>query len=539
MRVRIIIIIFVLTSNLVNSQVTQEWVRNYPGLLDKGAGAVKVLNDNSNNIYVLGDCLIEVGTNFRDLVLIKYNPAGVEQWLKVYNNPDNRNDIPGGMAIDNSGNIVITGSTFYPNIGFFNTIKYTPGGNQSWEVQYNSVPPSQLYNEPVSIQTDNSSNVYVTAISSYKQQVSDYLTVKYNSNGVLQWASRFSDGADYPYDMKLDDHGNIYVTGYSTSDSIGYDIKTIKYNNSGVLQWIRKHQSFLATPTNSECKLAIDNDGNVYVAGTCYGPFGLWDMVLIKYKTDGTNSWTKFYGTSHYDKFHTMTIDTNNEIYVSGFIGTPGNETCFVTRYDSSGNLTKEIVYDGPGHRDYPIDIITDSQRNIYVTGYCFPVVSNNSDFLTLKYDSSGTQKWVKTYNGNGNGRDEANSISLDNNNNVFVAGVTRDTAVSVMTTIKYSQSTGIQTLTTELPQKFSLSQNYPNPFNPSTKIRFQIAKATNVKLVVYDALGREVSVLANENMQPGSYVADFDAEGLPTGVYFYRLATSDFVETKRMILLK
>jgi photosystem II stability/assembly factor-like uncharacterized protein len=103
----------------------------------------------------------------------------------------------------------------------------------------------------------------------------------------------------------------------------------------------------------------------------------------------------------------------------------------------------------------------------------------------------------------------------------------------------------------TSAPTSFFLSQNYPNPFNPKTGIRFQVSGvreegsgglglgASNTKLVVYDLLGREVAVLVNEKKAPGSYEVTFDAEGLSSGVYFYRLEAGSFVQIKKMVLLK
>ncbi len=85
----------------------------------------------------------------------------------------------------------------------------------------------------------------------------------------------------------------------------------------------------------------------------------------------------------------------------------------------------------------------------------------------------------------------------------------------------------------------FSLSQNYPNPFNSSTALSFKLPAASNVRLVVYDILGREVVVLVNEKKLAGNYEAKFDGTNLPSGVYFYRIEAGDFKETKKMILVK
>ena len=97
----------------------------------------------------------------------------------------------------------------------------------------------------------------------------------------------------------------------------------------------------------------------------------------------------------------------------------------------------------------------------------------------------------------------------------------------------------GIHIISTVVPDQFALYSNYPNPFNPSTIIKFDIAKTSDTKLIVFDMLGKEVGLLINKVMQAGQYSVDFKAEGLPSGVYFYRLETPDFVVTKRMMLVK
>jgi len=97
----------------------------------------------------------------------------------------------------------------------------------------------------------------------------------------------------------------------------------------------------------------------------------------------------------------------------------------------------------------------------------------------------------------------------------------------------------GISNNGSEVPAQYSLEQNYPNPFNPTTNIKFGLPKSGNVKLAVYDVLGNEVSVIVNEFMQAGNYTADFDASKLSSGIYFYKLTSESFTETKKMILVK
>jgi hypothetical protein len=98
----------------------------------------------------------------------------------------------------------------------------------------------------------------------------------------------------------------------------------------------------------------------------------------------------------------------------------------------------------------------------------------------------------------------------------------------------------GIVPVSNNIPERFQLNQNYPNPFNPVTNIIFDVAKTTDVKLVIYDLLGKEVETLVNKQMQPGNYKTDWNAAEFPSGIYFYKLTTEDgFVETKKMILVK
>jgi hypothetical protein len=88
-------------------------------------------------------------------------------------------------------------------------------------------------------------------------------------------------------------------------------------------------------------------------------------------------------------------------------------------------------------------------------------------------------------------------------------------------------------------PHSFSLEQNYPNPFNPVTRITYTVPVASNISLTVYDALGREIKSLVNEEKSPGNYTVQFDGTGLSSGIYFYLMKANNFIETKKLILLK
>ncbi len=90
-----------------------------------------------------------------------------------------------------------------------------------------------------------------------------------------------------------------------------------------------------------------------------------------------------------------------------------------------------------------------------------------------------------------------------------------------------------------EPPKQFALLQNYPNPFNPSTSIQYRVSSISNVSLKVYDVLGNEEATLVNEQKSAGSYVVEFDASHVSSGIYFYQLKAGNYIETKKMILIK
>ena len=108
----------------------------------------------------------------------------------------------------------------------------------------------------------------------------------------------------------------------------------------------------------------------------------------------------------------------------------------------------------------------------------------------------------------------------------------------------KFEKTGSVTIISNLIPEKFNVYQNYPNPFNPSTKIKFDIPSGLNgsdskVRLSVYNSLGKEIAELVNENLGAGSYETEFDASDFSSGVYFYKIETDNFSQTKSMFLIK
>ena len=134
--------------------------------------------------------------------------------------------------------------------------------------------------------------------------------------------------------------------------------------------------------------------------------------------------------------------------------------------------------------------------------------------------------------------------LSLLSNNKILMTGGYSNPSITNFSPIDKTifitlSTTDVQIDNPAIPDKWELLQNYPNPFNPSTVIKYQVKQAGQVKLDVFNLLGQHVKSLVNEQQSAGSYNVTFEANGLPSGIYLYRLQTNDFVKIRKMILLK
>lgn len=165
----------------------------------------------------------------------------------------------------------------------------------------------------------------------------------------------------------------------------------------------------------------------------------------------------------------------------------------------------------------------------------------NISAIGTVLFAGSSNGIFVSTNNGiNWQQKNEGLPNPLPIINNFVISGnfVLVSTSKSVWRRAA-GELIGIEPISTEVPEEFRLYQNYPNPFNPETKIKFNIQKAGFVTLKIYDYLGKEISVTVNQTLQPGIYEVPFNATGLSSGVYFYKLTTKEFTETKKLMVIK
>lgn len=346
----------------------------------------------------------------------------VQRWVARYNNPYDSYDAAKALAVDSSGNVYVTGeSDGGPASSDYVTIKYASDGNQVWERRYNG--PGNDSDNPYGLEIDNWGNIYVAGYSEGNGTDTDYAVVKYSPDGNQIWVGRYNGPAndfDNALALVVDDAGNAYVTGQSQGGATSCDYATVKFSPDGNQLWAARYNH---PPSNydSPHALAVDKWGNVCVTGFSRDPYGR-DYATVKYDSNGNQLWVARHDGGDATA---VVIDDAGQVYVTGFSGSGGSGSYdFATiKYSPDGNELWVAHYNGPGNgSDYATALAVDSSGNVYVTGESAGS-GTGYDYATVKYDSNGNQLWLARYNGPVNGTDAARDLAVDDLGNVYVSG--------------------------------------------------------------------------------------------------------------------
>jgi hypothetical protein len=429
--------------------VKEEWVARYDSICSTDAAACLAV-DGAGNLYVAG--YGNRGVAGRDYLTIRYNPEnGDTLWTSFYTgrNITNSNDWIIDMAVDGDGYIYVTGASIDSVHYNIVTVKIDSlDGDTLWTDRYKG--PHRLGSTGHAIAV-NDTGVYVTGyVDNTDANHLDCVTIRYDKeNGDTIWTSTYNGPAshiDAGYDIVLDSAGYIYVTGTAKGIESYYDYLTIKYDpETGYSLWVAIYNG----PGNGEDQargIALDDSGYVYVTGYSLAEAGSFEIATIKYDPDtGDSLWVKRYDNHQILSEHGnpyITVDEPGNVYVAGPYWNGTNYDYVTIKYDAFGNECWDTTYSGPGNGDdWPRDIALDRCGYVYVTGKSEDDTTG-LDYATVKYDpDTGDKLWVMRYNGTGNGIDYAEAITVDDDFNVYVTGVsTGDTTGYDWATIKYSQ---------------------------------------------------------------------------------------------------
>jgi uncharacterized delta-60 repeat protein len=339
-------------------------------------------------------------------------------------------DMAQDIAVDQQGNVYVTGYGFDKESHFdFVTIKYDSEGKLIWAKRYNGPANSSDYAQ--ALEVDQAGSVYVVGHSNGIDSYLDATIVKYDQSGRVMWARRYEgpgNRGDWAYDVKRSPDGGIVVAGYSFGRGTEHDYLILKYNPVGDLLWAARYNP----PRNRDdvCEsLAIDTKGNVYVTGIIRNVNTEYDMATLKYDARGRQEWLAFYAGPelNYDAAKDIGVDSEGNAYVTGYSFVGETEYDIVTvKYDTEGHEKWTKTHDGPTHRiDCGLELLVLPDGGVLVAGVSLDPVSGE-DCLLIRYDGEGNQMWLSGFNGPGNGADVPRSLALDANSNMIVAGYSR-----------------------------------------------------------------------------------------------------------------
>lgn len=240
------------------------------------------------------------------------------------------------------------------------------------------------------------------------------------------------------------------------------------------------------------------------------------DGVVFK-STDGGMNWinTNVPTGGHYYPFAKLAVRNNQYVWIAGGSSPVYHSSNFGSTWDSIGAINS-----------YPPSVMYCVSFSSMLTGFA----GGTYGYLYKTIDGG------HTWNKQNTGTDQRFWGAMHCHNDSVVWGVGGAGKIMFTTT---GGTTYIQYLNTETPSQFKLYQNYPNPFNPSTNISYDIPKDVFVTIKIYDISGREIKILVNEYIRAGRYIIGFNASGLSSGIYFCKIIAGNYIETKRMVLIK
>ena len=407
------------------------------------------------------------------------------------------------------------------------------------------------------LNTGTSENLF----STYFTDVNTGYTVGWNgaafktTNAGINWAALNVSTTDWLYFVVFTDantgfitsggeslfSGNIYKT---TNGGNNWDSLTLPlYRNYYNLFFLNSNTGYAGgaggvilktTDGGSTWETQISGGGLYHILSICFTDvntgyaaetYGNGVTGHILKTTNGGTNWAVIYDYSGDGGFCSIDfIDANTGIAVGGNGINPSAGTGIIFRTTDGGNDWTIINY--PSTLLWTVRFITPS------IGYTIGASYNPTKGEIFKTTNGG----LNWYSQNSNTSTFLTSCYFTNQSTGYVSGYN---GTMVKTTNGGGNFVSIEPVNNEIPSQFHLSQNYPNPFNPITNLEFEISDLGFVSLKVFDVLGNEVSTLVNSEIKPGTYNYKFDASGLPSGVYYYRLSTINHSETKSMILLK
>ena len=387
--------------------------------VDISGEVTAVTTDPSDNVFVTGNTGI---SGNMDYFLKMFDSDGSEIWSKTYNGNGGGDDVPTAVIADASG-VYVTGYSKGQNSGDdIYTAKFdTSDGSLIWEARYDG--PSHMGDKSNAIALDDA-NIYVAGYVHRGNKIAhkDFVVVKYDkANGTEIWDETYDsrrNGIDEVTAVAVDGAGNVYVTGMSqlSSDPATFDYLTVKYNSSGRIQWdVRDDGTDLGDDIPTA--IAVDSSGNVYVTGKESDGTSDTNFYTVKYDSSGNPVWSagKTYGNAGADEAVGLAFDVTGNVFVTGKLQNTDTTYDYATiKYEAATGTETVVTFDG-GSDDVPVGVAysyEDGNGYLYVAGYKTKA-NSDKDIFVLKYNAADlTVVWVAQYDSGAN--DAAQHMFMD-----------------------------------------------------------------------------------------------------------------------------
>jgi len=423
--------------HVARAQAIEAWVQRYNGPANAGDWAWALAVDASGSVYVTGG---SYGSSIAspDCVTLAYSSTGLPLWTNRYNGPGNSSDQAFALALDANGNVVVTGFSFGSAGPDCVTIKYSSAGVPLWTNRYNG--PANGSDQAVALAMDSSGNVVVTGYA-YNGSNDDYLTIQYSSAGVLLWVRSYNgpaNGDDSAHAVAVDATGKVFVTGTSDGVGTGSDYATVAYSIAGVPLWTNRYDGGYIGPYgpggDRANALALEASGDVFVTGASDGH----GYATIRYSGAGVPVWTNCYNGQ---EATAVAVDPTGNVVVTGsaFHGSGTGNDFATLKYSGAGVPLWTNLYNGPGNgTDWATALAVNASGSVFVTGWSAGI-GDNPDYATVAYSGAGVSLWTNRYDGPGRNWDVPRAVALDASGNVYVAGGSKDVDFDDdLATIKY-----------------------------------------------------------------------------------------------------
>ena len=447
----------------------------------------KITNKLTDLLFFLTILIFTAGLNFQD------NPPN--GWYQQFLPDLNGRQITDITFLDSLTGWAVTNATNQnPDTTF--VLKTTDGGD-NWVIQYGKIQTGGGFPGYFRVYFLNQSTGYTCGVKGLDK----------TTDGGISWISLNAPLNSY-LDMSVLNTDSIWLV--SSNSLTGGVFRT----TNGGLSW------------QQQLGLGSQNPSRIYMYNERIG-FITKDISYVRKTTNGGINWTLIVSNDGFNDIYFADSLTGWKCSSFGMKKTTDGGLNWVTQTLPSGgiisvsfiykfsNINRDTIWGTGGYVTYP---------NNQIRGILYRTTNGGDNWL---YQIPDTSIHISSY-------------SFINFVNGRIGWVYRNSSTGIHTVTGGDTTfTEIQQISNNIPKGYKLNQNYPNPFNPVTKIKFKIPKTSNVKLVVYDILGKEIAALVNKRLSAGSYEYNLDATDYTSGVYFYKMIADDYFDIKKMLFIK